>query len=181
MFTRLRVRSGVRFPLHVVLYRTSLGNLHMHMLVTLDERCAPRTSADVDRMTRATIPDPRLEPALFSMVKQHHIHGPCDTGDCICLDAQGRCTKKFPKAFREESAVGENGYAEPSRPDDGPRIEYSNGKVAHNGFVVPYNPHLLLEFDAHVNVELCGSKYFLNLNNVREGNRTWEGGGVGAN
>lgn len=129
----------------------------MHLLVTLDEASAPKTPADVDRMTRATIPDRSVEPELFDLVKRHHIHGPCDMGgDFICLDDQGRCTKKFPKAFRNESALGEDGYAEPARPDSGPCIEYANGRVAHNGFVVPYNPDLLQEFDCHTNVELCG-------------------------
>lgn len=128
----------------------------MHLLVTLGEEDAPKTSQDIDRMVRATIPDPVREPLLFKLVKQHHIHGPCDVGDSICLDDAGCCTKKFPKPFRNESARGDDGYAEPSRPDDGPVIEYANGKVAHNGFVIPYNPLLLRTFDCHINVELCG-------------------------
>lgn len=130
----------------------------MHLLVTLDECSAPKTSADVDKFIRATIPDPVVEHELHEMVKRHHIHGPCDIGDSVCLDEQGRCTKHFPKPFRLESLIGETGYADPARPDDGPCIEYRNGKVAHNGFVVAYNPQLLLEFDAHVNVEICGSR-----------------------
>jgi len=28
---------------------------------------------------------------------------------------------------------------------------------ADNRYVVPYNPRLLLEFDSHINVEMCGT------------------------
>lgn len=128
----------------------------MHLLVTLDQTAAPRTTQDVERIVRATIPDPETEPELHSVVKKHHIHGPCDVGDSVCQDDQGRCTKKFPKPFRNEPALGEDGYAEPARPDSGPVICYANGKTAHNGFVIPYNPELLLEFGCHINVEICG-------------------------
>lgn len=128
----------------------------MHLLVTLCDEDAPKTSEDVDRIVRATIPDPVKEPQLYNVVKRHHIHGPCDVGDSVCQDDNGRCTKKFPKPFRNESALGEDGYAEPARPDNGPVIEFANGKVAHNGFVIPYNPELLLVFDCHLNVEICG-------------------------
>lgn len=137
----------------------------MHALVTLHEDDAPKTSADVDRIIRATIPDPHNEPELFEMVKRHHIHGPCDVGDSVCLDVNGCCSKSFPKPFRRETSIAEDGYAEPSRPDDGPTIAYQNGKLAHNGFVVPYNPELLLLLDAHCNIEVLGGgtrfvKYF---------------------
>lgn len=128
----------------------------MHLLVTLCAEDAPTISEDVDRMIRATIPDPVTEKLLHEAVKRHHIHGPCDVGDSVCLAEDGTCTKKFPKPFRRESAVGEDGYAEPARPDDGPVITYASGKIAHNGFVIPYNPQLLLEFDCHINVEICG-------------------------
>ncbi|KAH7716721.1 Protein F59H6.5 [Aphelenchoides avenae] len=161
-----KITQGKFFGTHVAHVYTiefqKRGNPHMHLLVTLDEASAPKTPADVDRMTRAVIPDRRHEPELFDLVKKHHIHGPCDMGDCVCLDDQGRCTKKFPKAFRNEAALGEDGYAEPARPDSGPCIEYANGRVAHNGFVVPYNPELLLEFNCHTNVELCGGIRFVN-------------------
>lgn len=133
----------------------------MHLLVTLHPDDAPKSTEDIDRIVRATIPDPDEEPELFQLVKQHHIHGPCDVGSSVCLDKNGRCTKKFPKNFRKESTLGEDGYAEPARPDAGAVIRYANGKVAHNGFVVPYNPELLQELDAHCNVELCGGIRFV--------------------
>lgn len=136
------------------------GNLHMHLLVTLNPDDAPKSTADIDRMVQAVIPCPTDDPELFELVKQHHIHGPCDVGKSVCQDSEGRCTKKFPKSFRKESSLGEDGYALPARPDDGPTIGYANGKVAHNGFVVPYNAELLQEFQCHINVELCGGNCF---------------------
>lgn len=114
----------------------------MHLLVTLDEASEPKTPADVDRIVQATIPDPTESPELYEAAKRHDVHGPCDIGDSVCLDDERRCTKKFPKQFRSEAALGDDGYAEPARPDEGPCIRYENGKVAHNGFVVPYNSDL---------------------------------------
>jgi hypothetical protein len=30
-------------------------------------------------------------------------------------------------------------------------------RIANNAHVVPYNPHLLVMFDSHTNVEMCGT------------------------
>lgn len=53
-----------------------------------------------------------------------------------------------------ETSVDEDGYPIYRRRDDGNNIE-KNGVLLDNRFVVPYNPKLLLKYQAHINVEWC--------------------------
>ena len=41
--------------------------------------------------------------------------------------------------------------------EDGARIIVKSSDVHGNLWVVPYNPYLSLEYDAHINVEICVS------------------------
>ncbi|KAK9666496.1 hypothetical protein RND81_14G188700 [Saponaria officinalis] len=52
--------------------------------------------------------------------------------------------KKFPKSFNEETIIDNNGYPVYRRRENARHI-------------VPYNPGLLLMFDAHINVEWCNT------------------------
>src|SRR5260370_39841808 len=82
-----------------------------------------------------------------------------------CLNAQGRCAKGFPKAFCQETSMDENCYPSYARPKNGvtytvqrhnpegqqPNITFTNQHV------VPYNPHLSMLLECHVNVEFCAN------------------------
>lgn len=83
------------------------------------------------------------------------MHGPCglEHQDCPCM-VNSRCTKKFPKSFNEETFIDEHGYAIYKRPDNARKVTKS-GSDLDNGFVVPYNPGLLKQYQAHINVEYC--------------------------
>lgn len=48
------------------------------------------------------------------------------------------------------------GKAHYARPENGIRIRYGPGREADNRHVVPYNPYLLLKYDAHINLEVVG-------------------------
>ena len=54
----------------------------------------------------------------------------------------GRCSKGFPKEFRDHTHFGENGYPEYARPNNGATVTKGD-KTYDNRHVVPYNPYLL--------------------------------------
>lgn len=65
------------------------------------------------------------------------------------------CEKKFPKKFNEYRKSNVNGYPEYRRREG--EKAYVRGVWMDNRSVVPYNPFLLLIYNAHINVEVCTS------------------------
>ncbi|GBM31856.1 hypothetical protein AVEN_56948-1 [Araneus ventricosus] len=61
----------------------------------------------------------------------------------------------FPKEFRTETTMNVSGYPLYRR-----RLgdtAFVRGREMDNRFVVPYNPYLLMKYNAHINVEVCTS------------------------
>ncbi|KAJ0523564.1 putative DNA helicase [Helianthus annuus] len=83
------------------------------------------------------------------------IHGPCgvENMNCPCM-IDGKCSKKFPKKFRESTCIDGDGFPVYRRRNNGAFIEKSDVKL-DNRSVVPYNKILLQRYQAHVNVEWC--------------------------
>ena len=81
------------------------------------------------------------------------IHGPC--GDW-CLD-NGNCSKHYPKQFREETTMNENGYPYYRRRNTGLKFERCRKFMVDNTNVVPYSPMLLCLLNCHINVEIVSS------------------------
>ena len=69
----------------------------------------------------------------------------------ICI-VNEKCSKRFPKEYRERTDWAEDSYLLYARPDNGLVFE-CNGAKFTNQYVVPYCPQLLL-FDCHLNVEI---------------------------
>ncbi|RCN27829.1 hypothetical protein ANCCAN_26434 [Ancylostoma caninum] len=138
------------------------GLPHAHILLILDNESKIRTAEDIDNLVWAEIPDKNRFPRLHSIVTSHMIHGPCGihnmNAPCMVDDKNGNkyCSKKFPKEFREETAMGTDSYAYYRRRSSGNVIE-RNGVSVDNRWVVPYNPFLSLKYNAHINVEICAS------------------------
>jgi hypothetical protein len=138
------------------------GLPHLHMLITLEEEDKLRNGDDVDRMIRARLPNISEEPNLFKRVEDHHMHGPHTTdregnahSGCYVIDKKSgkpRCRFNYPKDFNEKTTLDENGYPNYARPNNGLKIVKS-GISLDNRWVAPYNPYLLLKYDAHLNVE----------------------------
>ena len=126
------------------------GLPHLHCLV-ICEKNTIRNAADIDKYVSAEIPDKNIDPALYETVTKKMMHGPCRNKACY---KDGKCIKKFPKKFNEETKMSPNGYAEYRRRDNG-RFVYRSGQQLNNQFVVPFNPTLCRIFDAHINVEVC--------------------------
>ncbi|XP_076945657.1 uncharacterized protein LOC143616823 [Bidens hawaiensis] len=109
----------------------------------------------VDPFISAEIPYKNQDPELYYLVKEFMIHGPCgiQNKDCPCM-IDGKCSKNFPKKFRESTCIDGEGYPLYRRRKAGFFVEKSDVKL-DNRSVVPYNKTLLKIFQAHINVEWC--------------------------
>ncbi|GAU36985.1 hypothetical protein TSUD_150210 [Trifolium subterraneum] len=104
----------------------------------------------------AEIPNPETQRDLYHLVKKHMIHGPCGITNksSPCMTDKNCCSKFFPKKNQPKTIVDKDGYPVYRRRSNGYTIEKS-GQTMDNRHVVPYNPFLLLKYQAHINMEWC--------------------------
>jgi len=132
---------------------------HTHGVVCVDSADRLRTPEAVDSMLSAEFPDPDAQPELFGLVKKFMVHGPCGVHNpnAPCMDPETKkCTKNFPKPFRDQTSISEDSYAVLRRRDTGRTFEH-NGKQIDNRWVVAYNPYLLWKYRCHINIECVAS------------------------
>ncbi|XP_028053298.1 uncharacterized protein LOC114257721 [Camellia sinensis] len=135
------------------------GLPHAHMVIILDENDKLRTPDDYDNIVIDEIPDKRLEPRLYSAVLKHMIHGPCgmynEQSPCM---TNGQCKRRFPKPFSPITTLGNDSYPVYRRREgESVPLESNPSILVDNSWVIPYNPWLLLEYDCHINLEICSS------------------------
>ena len=70
---------------------------------------------------------------------------------------KGKCSKHYPKDFCPETCLGQDGYAEYARPNNGRTYTNSQGHTCDNRDVIPYNPYLSARYNCHINVKICAS------------------------
>jgi hypothetical protein len=133
------------------------GLPHCHMLLILDQEDKITTLEKLNRLISCEIPDPEKNPRLSDAVRLLMIHGPCGELNPLapCME-NGKCGKGFPKDFCEESSLNVNGFAQYMRPNNGRTLDVRGCQV-DNRWVVAHNPHLLLKYNAHINVEMCAT------------------------
>jgi hypothetical protein len=150
----MQVFGKVVAMVHVIEFQKR-GLPHAHLLIILDHDSKIKNEIDIDSLISAEIPDPQKHKELHDLVIKHMIHGPCDINkQSPCLENK-ICIKNFPKRFQKETIANVNGYPLYRRRDG---CEYNYGKVKiNNRWVVPYNPWLLMKYQAHINVEICSS------------------------
>ena len=126
-----------------------------HILIFLHPSRKYPTPSDIDQIISAEIPHQDDDPELYNLVKSHMIHGPCGkaNGAAPCTK-DGKCTKYFPKNFEAETIVDQDGFSVYRRRNNGNTIT-KNGIHMDNRYAVPYNPKLLLKYQAHINMEWC--------------------------
>ena len=137
---------------------------HAHCLFTMTPADQPKTPEDINKVISAEIPA-ITNKELHNAVIKHMIHGPCgyENPDCPCME-NGKCTKNYPKELRDSTSLSKNSYHHYRRrePNSAPgpvitKIKHGEYMTVDNQWVVPYNPYLLLRYDAHINVEAVGS------------------------
>ncbi|XP_030060875.1 uncharacterized protein LOC115471313 [Microcaecilia unicolor] len=142
--------------IHVIEFQKR-GLPHAHILLILKEEHKPKNTELIDKIVCAEIPDKEKFPRLHAIVAKHMIHGPCnDTTSHLPCMVSGKCSKKFPKPFQNETIQNCDGYPKYHRRDNGVGT-LLHGKIINNTWVVPYNPFLLLKYNSHINVEVCAS------------------------
>jgi len=130
------------------------GFPHIHVVLFLHHDHKLRTPEDVDSLISAEFPDQEKEPELYALVLKHMVHNPCgaDNPHAPCMQ-DGKCSKNFPKPFRDATTLSENSYAVYKRRNDGRTHTTSRGEEVDNRWVVPYSPYLLWRYRCHINVE----------------------------
>ena len=85
------------------------------------------------------------------------IHGPCGLMKSLapCM-RNGSCSKQFPKRFFNITTSTRDGYPLYRRRENLRYLGVASAKL-DNRWVVPYNPYLCIQFNAHINVEICST------------------------
>ncbi|KAK1424399.1 hypothetical protein QVD17_19728 [Tagetes erecta] len=133
--------------------KRGLPHAHICLFMHADDKLP--TVDQIDPLISAEIPDQNEDPLLYSLVREFMIHGPCGVHNmnCPCM-VDGKCSKHFPKKYKEHTCIDLDGYPEYKRRKTKAYVEKS-GKQLDNRFVVPYNKVLLKRYQAHINVEWC--------------------------
>src|SRR5882762_6866879 len=134
------------------------GLPHIHLLIFLRQQYKIHDAPHVDTIVSAQIPDPVAHPILYATITKCMMHGPCcpEHPKAACM-VNKKCSKRFPKDFCPETWLGQDGYPEYARPDNGRTYTNSRGQTFDNHSVVPYNPFLSARYNCHINVEICAS------------------------
>ncbi|XP_074298622.1 uncharacterized protein LOC141629539 [Silene latifolia] len=133
------------------------GLPHAHILLWLKKEEVDLSTDYIDSIIHAEIPDKHREPALYEVVSRFMVHGPCGEANRSfpCM-VNNTCSKKYPKSFNKGTTLDQNGYPVYRRRENKRTIKKGDNYM-DNRSIVPYNPGLLLMFDAHINVEWCNT------------------------
>lgn len=162
------IRSGALFgPKAYIVYVIEMqmrGLPHAHIAIRVADG-GPTQGRDIDKVIRADIPGPeeaggRLRP----LVLKHMLHGPCGPPNRTNLpcwdDKKQSCNKYYPKPHCETTHTDSKGFVMYKRDHDNKATTtYRNREVPiHDGWIVPYNPFLLLKYEAHINLEVASTR-----------------------
>jgi len=149
------------------------GLPHLHLLLFLKTDVQFLTLVYIDRFISAEIPteDDFIGQQLRTIIESTMVHTQCvwGNGNALCMKDLNpavvtTCHMGYPRDILEETTVPENGYPLYRRRNTGRYfiipVPGSGGTltaVIDNRRVVPYSPYLSLRYNAHINVEVCGS------------------------
>ncbi|KAL1364583.1 hypothetical protein AAHE18_03G226700 [Arachis hypogaea] len=131
------------------------GLPHAHILLWLNGESNLQSVEIVDEFICAELPNPQKFPSLYNVVTKYMIHGPCGLlrPSFPCMK-DGKCSKFYPKRFVDQTCFDEDGYLIYRRRDMGVTVKINDVDI-DNRFVVPYNPLLLMKYQAHINLKFC--------------------------
>ncbi|GFY70042.1 helitron_like_N domain-containing protein [Trichonephila inaurata madagascariensis] len=84
------------------------GLPHAHILIWLYNKI---TSDEIDDVICAEIPRADVDKDLHAVIIKNMIHGPCGmlNPNSPCM-VDGKCSKKYPRAFTANTITGDDGY-----------------------------------------------------------------------
>ena len=133
------------------------GLPHMHLLIILHNSYKIHEVDHIDKFIKAELPNPNIHPQLYERVKSFMIHNPCGllnpASPCM---VDGKCSKQYPKDYQQATEFNRSGWPLYQRSENGSSFIQNQIEI-DNRWVVPYNPFLLMKFNAHINVEACCS------------------------
>ncbi|XP_050340140.1 uncharacterized protein LOC126766383 [Bactrocera neohumeralis] len=147
--TKLHVFGSTRCWMYSVEWQKR-GLPHAFILIWLVDKIR---AENVDSLISAEIPDPSTDQLLFDIVTANIIHGPCRNlnRSSPCM-VDGKCTKRFPKDFTNDTVTHVDGYPIYRRrsTENGGQtfiktISYADIDIDNRWF------------NAHINVESCSS------------------------
>ena len=131
------------------------GLPHAHIIVFLKPAAKLRTSDQVDSLMSSEFPTDN--PELLELIKKFMVHGPCGNlnPNAPCMIG-GKCIRKFPKPFTENTTITDDSYARTRRSNTGQIIQVGS-KDVDNKWVVCHNRYLIWKYRCHINVESIAS------------------------
>lgn len=111
----------------------------------MDKKSKLPNPEDIDRFICAELPDKDLESDLYQIVCENMIHGPCgkDNPFMQCMK-KGKCAKRFPKDFTDQTYIDEDGYPVYRRRNNGRYVD-KGGVTLDNRY------HFLITVKKYVN------------------------------
>ncbi|MGH7750808.1 MAG: helitron helicase-like domain-containing protein, partial [Candidatus Dormibacteria bacterium] len=136
------------------------GLPHQHGVYWLSNNDKLRNTDEYDYVVSAEIPEG--DPLLLETIGTNMVHGPCGAlnPNSPCMK-NGKCTKRFPKIFNEQTYVDAKGFVVYKRRNNGMTVsvrrERNQSYSVDNTWIVPYNGALSRKYNAHINVEIVKS------------------------
>lgn len=120
----------------------------------LHESLQNPTQDQIDKVISPEIPDYQDDPYGYNTVKNYMIYGSCgELNPSVPCIKQGKCTKHFSKKFNGRTNFDYDGFHIYMRRNNCVEVKKSVISL-DNKYVVPYNREFLVQFDAHINVEV---------------------------
>src|ERR1700678_3154013 len=100
------------------------GLSHIHIIIFLHHKDKLHIPEDINSLLSAEFPRKDEEPELFELVKKFMVHTHCSTQNptALCMHNE-KCSKDYPKPFREERTINEDSYANLRRCDTGKKVK----------------------------------------------------------
>ena len=152
------IRNGVLGDPNAHLYTIEFqkrGLPHAHIIVFLKPHAKLRSPEDIDSLMSSEFPEDN--PELLELIKKFMVHGPCGehNRNAPCM-VNGKCSKGFPKQFRQDTVITEDSYACTRRRDTGRKVQVGRTE-ADNRWVVCHSKYLIWKYRCHINVESISS------------------------
>ena len=127
------------------------GLPHMHCIIFLSEESKIHTPEQIDSILSSEFAEDN--PELLELVKKLMVYNLCGAENPTAPCMQHRkCTKGFPKPFRNQTTISEDSYAS-TRCHNTRHTHEVQEKQVDNHWVVTYSAYLIWKYHCHINIK----------------------------